>query len=145
MPESVVPNVVRETARALGWNETLSVTPLTWLAFRARRHNKAQKRAEELEAKLKEVERERDTLKANCDEARRKWNEMDSEDRRWARKCTARAEAAETLLSTITALLRRISDEGPIERFGANTPERCVQWIRAVRQEAGEACKNGVD
>jgi len=136
MPE--VPNIVRETARALGWCEALSVTPLTWMALRVRRYNKAQKYIEELEAKLKEVERERDTMKANCNEARRKWNEMDSEDRRWARKCTARADAAETRLSVLTAMLRRIADEGPIERFGANTPERCIQWIREVRQEAGD-------
>lgn len=39
-------------------------------------------------------------------------------------------------LRLLRETLRDIVDRGPIETFGSNTPERCVQWVGHVRDTA---------
>jgi len=56
-------------------------------------------------------------------------------------------DTRETLRSYILAekiksmrkVLRHISEDGPIERYGSNEASRLLQWVKEVRNEAAES------
>jgi predicted phage-related endonuclease len=48
-------------------------------------------------------------------------------------------EASERETARLRGALERIYHQGPIERFGANTPARLMQWVYDVRTEARAA------
>ncbi len=48
-------------------------------------------------------------------------------------------DAAREQAGKLVEALARIKKEGPVQRYGANVPQRLVQWVLAVREEAGDA------
>lgn len=51
-------------------------------------------------------------------------------------RCSCGKRDCPALLTKMVDFALRTCEDGPIERYGSNIPERCVQWVKDVRMDA---------